>query len=286
VFFEDMVQRVIQGVERKHIPAGQYQAVMIDEGHDFAPEWLKLITQMVDPATNSLLVLFDDAQSIYERHTTKDGSKQFSFKSVGIQAQGRTTILRINYRNTQQILQTANLIAADLLTADDKDDDGIPLVKPISCGREGPAPIIIKLPSLREEAYAIADHLASAHKEGFAWGDMAVLCHDGKTRDLCATALAQRKMPLENRISSGDFDPISNTIKVMTMHASKGLEFPIVALPGVGHMPAQGEGEKEAAQVFYVAATRATQKLVIGINGSGKFVEKLRKTYFFEQHQR
>jgi hypothetical protein len=270
-FFEDMVHRVIQGVERKHIPAGQYQAVMIDEGHDFAPEWLKLITQMVDSATNSLLVLFDDAQSIYERSR----SKQFSFKSVGIQAQGRTTILKINYRNTRQILQTANLIAADLLTADDKDDDGIPLVKPVSCGREGPAPILIKLPSLREEAYAIADHLASAHKEGFAWGDMAVLCADWKTRDLCAQVLAQRKLPIENRVSSGDFDPTSNKIKLMTMHASKGLEFPIVVLPGVGHMPAPGEDEKEAARVFYVAATRATQRLIIAGNGAGGFTERL-----------
>jgi UvrD-like helicase C-terminal domain/Nuclease-related domain/AAA domain len=267
----EMVQRVIQGVERKHIPAGQYQAVMIDEGHDFAPEWLKLITQMVDPATNSLLVLFDDAQSIYERSR----SKQFSFKSVGVQAQGRTTILKINYRNTKQILQTANLIAADLLTADDKDDDGIPLVKPVSCGREGPAPILIKLPGLREEAYAIADHLASAHKEGFAWGDMAVLCADWKTRDLCAQVLAQRKLPIENRVGSGDFDPTSNKIKLMTMHASKGLEFPIVALPGVGHIPAPGEDEKEAARVFYVAATRATQRLFISASGNGSFVDKL-----------
>jgi superfamily I DNA/RNA helicase len=83
-------------VDRRQIPSGQYQAVLIDEGHDFAPEWLKLVTQMVDPATNSLLVLYDDAQSIYERAR----SKQFSFKSVGIQAQGRTTILKINYRNT------------------------------------------------------------------------------------------------------------------------------------------------------------------------------------------
>jgi hypothetical protein len=270
-FFERMVDAVIRAVERKHIPAGQYQAVMIDEGHDFAPEWLKLITQMVDPATNSLLVLFDDAQSIYERSR----SKQFSFKSVGVQAQGRTTILKINYRNTKQILQTANLIAADLLTADDKDDDGIPLVKPVSCGREGPAPIIIKLPSLREEAYAIADHLASAHKEGFAWGDMAVLCADWKTRDLFAQVLAQRKLPIENRVSSGDFDPTSNKIKLMTMHASKGLEFPIVALPGVGYMPAQGEDEKEAARVFYVAATRATQRLAIGVGGDGGFGSRL-----------
>ena len=43
------------------------------------------------------------------------------------------------------------------------------------------------------QAEAIADHLAQAHKEGFAWGDMAVLCADTKTRDLCARTLAQRK---------------------------------------------------------------------------------------------
>ena len=43
--------------------------------------------------------------------------KQFSFKYLGIEAQGRTKILKINYRNTRQILQTASLIAADLLNA-------------------------------------------------------------------------------------------------------------------------------------------------------------------------
>jgi len=266
-FVEELVQRVITAVDRKHIPGGQYQAVMIDEGHDFAPEWLRLITQMVDPATNSLLLLFDDAQSIYERSR----SKQFSFKSVGVQAQGRTTILKINYRNTKQILQTANLIAADFLTAEDRDDDGIPLLKPVSCGREGEAPVIIRLPTLRDEAFAIADHLANAHKEGFAWGDMAVLCADAKTRDLCAQALAQRKLPVENRLGPGDFDPASNKIKVMTMKVSKGLEFPVVALPGVGNMPAPGEDEKEAARVFYVAATRATQRLVMGAGGNCGF---------------
>ena len=266
-YADELVDRVIRAVDRKQIPSGQYQAVMLDEGHDFAPEWLKLVTQMVDPTTNSLLVLYDDAQSIYER----ERSKNFSFKSVGIQAQGRTTILKINYRNTRQILQTAILVAADLLTADDKDDDGIPLVKPVSCGREGPAPVIIQLPTLRDEAFAIADHLASAHQEGFAWGDMAVLCADWKTRDECASALAQRKLPHHVRKRSGDYQPGADAIQLMTMKASKGLEFAVVALPGVGHMPAPGEDEKEAARVFYVAATRATQRLVIGVGGDGRF---------------
>ncbi len=268
---DDMVHRVITAVDRQQIPSGQYQAVMIDEGHDFAPEWLKLVTQMVDPTTNSLLVLYDDAQSIYERAR----SKQFSFKSVGIQAQGRTTILKINYRNTKQILQTASLVAADLLTAEEKDDDGIPLLKPISCGREGEGPRIIRLPTLRDEAFAIADELTNAHKEGHAWGDMAVLCADWKTMDLCADALAQRRLPFNVRKRSGDFIPGTNAIQIMTMKVSKGLEFPVVALPGVGHMPAAGEDEQEAARVFYVAATRATQKLVITVSSSGKLGTKL-----------
>ena len=268
---EEFVTRVIQGVDRKQIPSGQYQAVLIDEGHDFAPEWLRLVTQMVDPATNSLLLLYDDAQSIYERSRKKN----FSFKSVGVQAQGRTTILKINYRNTRQILQTASLIAADLLTADDKDDDGIPLLKPISCGRDGKAPIIIKLPTLRDEAFAIADEMGKAHQEGFAWGDMAILCADWKTMDLCANALQQRKLPFNVRKRAGDFNPGANAIQIMTMKVSKGLEFPVVALPGVGHMPAAGEDEKEAARVFYVAATRATHRLVLTASGGGGFSGRL-----------
>lgn len=40
------------------------------------------------------------------------------------------------------------------------------------------------------------------------------------------------------------------------MKVSKSLEFPaMVALPGVGHMPAKGEDEQEDAPGFYVAVS-------------------------------
>lgn len=268
----DMVQRVITGVDRRQIPSGQYRAVLIDEGHDFAPEWLRLVVQMVDPATNSLLVLYDDAQSIYDR-TQK--SKNFSFKSVGIQAQGRTTILKINYRNTRQILQTASLVAADLLTAEDKDDDGVPLLKPVSCGRDGEAPLIVRLPTLREEVAQVAELLATAHREGHAWADMAILCRHHSEMDMCHEFLRKRKLPHQlRRNSSSVLDPAHDSIKVMTLHVSKGLEFPVVALVGAGRMPAEGEDEREEARLFYVGATRATQRLVIGASGGGRFAER------------
>ena len=68
---------------------------------------------------------------------------------------------------------------------------------------------------------------------------------------------------------------VTRQVKVMAMKVSKGLEFPVVTLPGVGHMPAHGEEEKEAARVFYVAATRATYKLVLTESGGGGFGKRL-----------
>lgn len=266
--FDRMVDNVIHAVDRQQIPAGQYQAVLIDEGHDFKPEWFKLVTQMVDPETNSLLVLYDSAQNIYGQGKSH---RKFSFKSVGIQAAGRTTILKINYRNTKQILQTANLVAAEFLQPDAQDEDGTPLVQPVSCGREGPAPLIVRLPSLRDEALKIADLLAAAHQEGHAWGDMAILCRRHSVMFECAGVLRARGLPHQVRERSGDFAPLANSIKVMTMHASKGLEFPVVAVPGVGQMPEEGEEVGDEARLFYVAATRATQRLVVTLSGISQF---------------
>ncbi len=270
--FDRMVDNVIRGVERKHIPSAQYQAVLIDEGHDFQPAWFKLVTQMLDEQTNSLLVLYDSAQNIYGKSKK---SRNFSFKSVGIDAAGRTTILRINYRNTKQILQTANLVAAEFLTPDAQDEDGTPMVQAVSCGRDGQAPLIVRLPTPREELMKIADLLASAHQEGHAWGDMAILCRRYAVMDDCARVLKSRGLPHKVRHKSGDFDPLADTIKVMTMHASKGLEFPVVALAGVGQMPEAGEDSEDEAKLFYVAATRATHRLVVGVSGDGAFGKAL-----------
>lgn len=272
--FQAQVENVIRGVERKQIPAGQYQAVLIDEGHDFQPEWLKLVTQMVDPATNSLLVLYDSAQDIYG----KSKARGFSFKSLGIQAAGRTTILRINYRNTRQILQTANLVAAKFLSPEEQDDDGLPVVQPMSCGRDGEEPLIIRLPRPSEMPSKIAEVLANAHSEGYAWGDMAVLCRKQAQLDSVGRELRARKMPHQVRKSSGDFDPLANTIKVMTMHVSKGLEFPVVTVCGVGVEADAEDGEKDEARLFYVAATRATQRLAIFVPAAGgsRLAEELR----------
>lgn len=262
--FADMVQRVIDAVEDGRIPNGQYHAILIDEGHDFAPEWLQLLTRMVDPETQSLLLLYDDAQSIYQKRR-----QNFSFKSVGIQAQGRSTVLKINYRNTKQILRAASLLAADLLTAHDSGEDSIPTIAPVGCGRDGPEPLVIAKPTVRELAEQVTAWLEQTHAEGFAWGDMAVLCRNWRGMDDCAQALKRKKIPHQVRRGTGQFSPNGNHVHILTLHASKGLEFPVVAVvTASAHQDPEEDDPQENARLLYVGATRATQKLVLARTGS------------------
>ena len=143
-FFSQLVQQVVLGVEQGKIPKGKYGAVLLDEGHDFKPTWFNLLVQMVDPETNSLLVLYDDAQSIYERRERG----KFSFASVGIKAQGRTAILKLNYRNTEEILSFAYEFAKNIMQpTEDSEEDSPVLIKPQSVGRHGAKPTFTILSS-------------------------------------------------------------------------------------------------------------------------------------------
>jgi len=255
---ECMANRLIGAVGKKQVPSGQYMAVLIDEGHDFEPEWLTLATQMVDPETNCLLAMFDGAQSVHERARVQ----AFSFKRVGIQAQGHTTVLRVNYRNTRQILHAARQLAGDLLINADENgqnEDAIPLIAPLSCGRDGPEPIVIELPSVRCEAIKVCELLCAAHEEGHAWKEMAVLCGDEAKLDEAARVMAERMLPHQICRGSGTLDPDTDTAKVMTIDASKGLEFGVVALMRNG----QCTNSSRDQELVYVATIRAITSLTL-----------------------
>ncbi len=258
-WFEKMVDTALRACERGQIPGAQYEAILIDEGHDFRPEWLKLIVQMVDPKTNSLLLLYDDAQSIYER----ERKRRFSFKSVGIQAQGRSTILKVNYRNTREVLDLATRFASSLLNGESADEDNVPLVAPVSAGRHGPEPVVVTLPTMAEEARYVADRLKEAHRLGTPWRDMAVIYRDYATagKTLMST-LRNVGIPVTYH-KEADFSREQETVKVLTMHSCKGLEFAVVAIAGIGRGEPRVENDEDEKRLLYVAMTRATDQLII-----------------------
>lgn len=257
--WEKQVTSVIQGVEAGHIPRAQYGAVLIDEGHDFEAEWLKLITQMIDPESDSLLLLYDDAQSIYNKRS----GLGFSLSSVGIKAQGRTTILRLNYRNTREILAFAYQFAADVLGAADSDDDHIPLLLPESAGNHGPEPKVVRLSAWADELAYTVSALKSWHEQGLAWNEMAVLYANKFQGGALARVLKEAGIPaywLGTSEYKKAYDPSKDQVAIMAIHSSKGLEFPAVIVTGADALNADEQLEQNV-RLLYVAMTRAQRHL-------------------------
>lgn len=275
-FFDALPPAVIEGVDKGQIPRFQYGAVLIDEGHDFEPDWYKLIVQMIDPNTNSLLVLYDDAQNIYGKATRK----QLSWKSLGVQAQGRTTILKLNYRNTLEILSVARGFANELLLGRDEEDDGVPLVSPESAGRRGALPELIRVEHTEDQLPAIIDRLRDEQTLGRPLSDMAVIFRNKWEGEKLHEALQRASIP--SRLAEGNGKSAlfvaDDTVKLVTMHSSKGLEFPLVIIPGLGSLPMPGKDESEEARLLYVAMTRATERLVMIHHADSVFSARIRNS--------
>lgn len=53
------------------------------------------------------------------------------------------------------------------------------------------------------------------------------------------------------------------SVKIVSMHSSKGLEFGLVLIPCLGDMAKKGEEEADEARLLYVAMTRAIDRLVM-----------------------
>jgi hypothetical protein len=261
--WERQVESVIAAVARGMIPTGQYGALMIDEGHDFEPQWLTLVTQMVDPDTNSLLLLYDDAQSIYKRKS----AMKFSLASVGIQAQGRTTVLRLNYRNTREILNFAYQFAKDYFAHSDNQD--IPLIEPQAAGKNGAAPVVRCFESLAHEVDYIVRCVEDWSHRGKRWRDIAILYPGGSAGKFMAEKLKARAIPFAWLAKSDykrQYDPDADRVNLMAIPSSKGLEFDTVVILDGSYVQSASAGEEhpvEEGRRLYVGFTRAKERLLV-----------------------
>ncbi|MCF6189777.1 MAG: hypothetical protein L3J51_04810 [Cocleimonas sp.] len=67
------------------------------------------------------------------------------------QARGRTTILRVNYRNTDKIINIAYRFAEKYFKTKESDEDHIPLIRPKTGDRKGKAPSIGLYENFKED---------------------------------------------------------------------------------------------------------------------------------------
>jgi UvrD-like helicase C-terminal domain/Nuclease-related domain/AAA domain len=272
-YWERQVAAVINGVEKAQIPRAQYGAVLIDEGHDFESEWLQLITQMVDPATDSILLLYDDAQSIYKKHAGLD----FSLSSVGIKARGRTTILKLNYRNTREILDFAYQFAKEFISEEASDDDHIPVISPESAGASGPTPVFRQFDEQNEELDYITRCINKWLADGQAAGEIAVLVPTNKIAQTISQRLQQVGIPnlcMDSKENKMAYSPTQELVSVLSLHSSKGLEFETVILAGIDRIHYVAKDLADQVRLMYVGMTRAKSQLLITSSESTLFTDR------------
>ena len=272
-YVKELVQTVIDATAAGQIPRAQYDALMIDEGHDFEPDWLRLVVGMIDPDSDSLLFLYDDAQSIYTKSSLK-----FTPASVGIKAPGRTTVLRVNYRNTDEILHYAYRFASQWLPDDQIRSDDDQTLTPTGAGRHGPPPAFRQFEDSAAETQYIIRCIKDQQSKGMAWSDICVVYRSKWMGEKLNSAFKAAGIPvqwLNTKESKKQLSSTDERMKLMTMHSSKGLEFPLVIIAGVGSMPGKKADPATEAKLLYVAMTRATEKLLVTADRTSAFTDIL-----------
>ena len=109
------------------------------------------------------------------------------------------------------------------------------------------------------------------------WLDMCVVYRSNWMGEKLQLALKAEGVPTQWLASQRDkkaFKPGKDNVKLMTMHSSKGLEFPLVSIPGIGYMPGKQDLTSEA-KLLYVAMTRSTDKLLLTCHKKSEFVRLL-----------
>ncbi|WP_448598306.1 3'-5' exonuclease [Thermoleptolyngbya sp.] len=234
-----------------------FDAVIVDEVQDLRPQELKFLAALAGTQPNSLMMVGDGGQRIYQG--------RFSLKSLGINVQGRSHILKINYRTTEQIRRFADrLIDAesdDLDGGKEKRSDTISLFK-------GPEPSLHPFSEERQQAEFVATEIQALLDRGFSPGDIGIFGRTKRTLEPVERQLAIANIPYLRLDQPAD-QP--DAVHTGTMHRAKGLEFKAVfvvhASEGLIPLPQSLEGatdpqslEEAIAQekhLLYVSVTRA-----------------------------
>ncbi len=263
-----------------------YDAILIDEGQDFAQEWIIGLSQLVKTETNNILFCYDPAQNIFNR-------KKPSWRSVGLQVQGKKPVeLYKCYRNTKEILDIAkaflNPKALDSLQNNDEYDR---VLDPDTgeC-KTGDYPSIYHENDVRHLVDLIARKIRQLLKSGVEPRDIAILQAKSAEYDVFVSELKLKlsayisDVAVDFIFSSADkkaLDLHKNSLKVMNVESSKGLEFAHVFFVGLDYMPRIGENRDldSERKLAYVGMTRAQNKLfLLGCENKG-FLADVREIY-------
>lgn len=252
-----------------------FRCVLVDEAQDFGPAQIRLLKSLVpENEPDNLFFCVDVAQRIYARSV--------SWKDYGVNIVGRSTRLRINYRNTLEIQQQAERVLptntqielAKLMDDPEAVQEAIKAGwRPIPCLRNPDHPPVLRpCKSPNDEAKQLLAWVKQCKQDGIDYRHIAIV---GRTKD----AVDELVSPLLHELGLtacpiGEGQVASEyEINIGTAHSIKGLEFRAVAIVAAHLFPLQVDEMinpdtredflQRERNLLFMAMTRPRERLYI-----------------------
>lgn len=232
------------------------------------------------------MIGLDSFQDLYRR--------EISWKSLGINASGRTHHLKRAYRNTNEIFEFTQRFIGE--TSRGKKQMSL---FPNEFALHGDPPEIRQFKSLDEiEAFLPEDISSSIDQEEYKRSEIAVI-YDDKVYGQDRFSYDNRALPMRilNRLESFGipttwisqdvrakemYDITTDRVSLISVHSSKGLDFDLVYLVGIDHIRPTENTKDALISLVYVAMTRAKYRLVIPYVEETELITMMKESLFKE----
>lgn len=250
----------------------RFRCVLVDEVQDFGNVELEIVRALAAPAENDLFLCGDAAQAVSTKHQ--------SFKGAGIEIAGvRSRKLRLNYRNSLDVLQAAHSVLLDNLTEQLTDREDFEVLDPEFSTLSGGTPLLLGAASIEEE---IASALEFTR----------IYCADNADAKICLAFCGYSLYELKaygkrlgHHVLDGTTSIDEGSVFIADLEQTKGFEFDMVIILNCsrGTVPdvaaPEDETHRDLARL-YVAMTRARRDLVLSYHGSpSAFVRDANDTF-------
>ena len=251
---------------------GIYPHIIVDEAQDLSDNAYKLLRIIAGAEhANDLFIVGDAHQRIYKNRA--------SLSRCGINVRGRSSILKINYRTTEEIRKGA-LAVLQNISFDDL-DDATDVGDRCQSLTHGNMPQVQEFQTSEGELEFIVNEIKNLTMNGVALADICVVTRTNRLLDIYEQLIIDNGIKCRKISRKQADDRVLDGVRLATMHRVKGLEFqyvfvvavndkivPLQSAIQVSDSIAKEESITSEKCLLYVAMTRA-QKAVY-ITGYGK----------------
>lgn len=244
--FSGVCHRVRTALEEGRL--SRFRAVVADETQDFGPAELMLLRALAEEREDDLFLTLDPGQRIYRGPT--------SWRALGLEVQGRSRRLRVNYRTTREIGELAERALPPEVEGEAR--ESLALLR-------GPKPAIHRFSGEEEALRELMCWIRWLLGLGLEPHQIAVLARIHKLAERVGKRLQKEGLPTQKLDRDGE------GVWYGTVHGAKGLEFRAVALFGAnaGLFPLRtlldrATVEEQERGLLYVALSRPREYLWVG----------------------